>query len=55
MTQARLHKKEGGVAISFMIPLQCKKMFFGNFASFEVVALQLISFSQATCLMTLLN
>lgn len=45
MSAARVHKRGGGVAILFNDSLQCKKMSYGNFASFEYVALQLNSSS----------
>lgn len=39
MSEARVHKKGGGVAILFYDSFQCKKLFYGNVASFEYVAL----------------
>lgn len=44
MNETRVHKKGGGVAIVFNDFLQCKQLSFGNFASFQYVAL-LLKFS----------
>ena len=41
MSQERMHKKGGGVAILFNDSIQCRKTSYGDFASFEYVALQL--------------
>ena len=46
MSEARVHKKGGGVAILFNDSLQCKQMSYGNLDSFEYVALQLNSSSR---------
>ena len=45
ISEARVHKKGGGVAILFNDSLQCKQVYYGNFSSFEHVALQLNSSS----------
>ena len=42
-----MHKKGGGVSILFNELLKCKQMFYGSFTSFEYVALQVNSSSQA--------
>lgn len=47
LSEARVNKKGGGVAILFNESLQCKQMCYGNFDSFEYVALQLNSSSRA--------
>lgn len=47
MSEARMHKKGGGVAILFNDSLQCKQISYGHFGSFEYVALQLNSSSRA--------
>ena len=47
MTENRLIKKGGGVAILFNDSFKCTKLSYGNFASFEHVALQLRSSPQA--------
>lgn len=45
MSEARVNKRGGGVAILFNDSLQCKQASFGSFDSFEYVALQLKSSS----------
>ena len=47
VSEPRLHKKGGGVATLFRDCFQCKQMHFGNFDSFEYVALQLCGSSPA--------
>lgn len=47
MSEARVHKKGGGVAILYNDSLQCKQISYGTFASLEYVALQLNSSSRA--------
>ncbi|KAI4800683.1 hypothetical protein KUCAC02_009526 [Chaenocephalus aceratus] len=47
MSQERMHKKGGGVAILFNDSIQCRKTSYGNFDSFEYVALQLKCSSRA--------
>ena len=47
ISETRMHKKGGGVSILFNELLKCKQMFYGSFTSFEYVALQVNSSSQA--------
>lgn len=42
-SEARIHKRGGGVATLFKDSFQCKQMFYGQFDSFEYVATQLKS------------
>ena len=48
MSECRTQKKGGGVAILFNDSLQCKKISYGKFNSFEYVALQSKSSCRAT-------
>ena len=50
MSENRVNKKGGGVAILFNDSFQCTQISYGNFASFEYVALQLRSSPQALLL-----
>ena len=48
LSETRLHMKGGEVAVLFNDSLQCKKISYGKFESFEYVALQLKSSCRAT-------